>query len=255
MPDTGTLTDINDIGRPPRPKKAQKPSYLSHDLQDELIKAYEAQPYDCHLTSYLLSILPWDEVQRVTQAYYVTGTPKPWANSTIFWQIDHKSRIHGAKVMDYDPTTGKRIKEPYPRIQWMHKVQGMEGYNLHQCLYGLHLIPERPRATIAIVESEKTAIIMAAKVPEMVWMATGGKQNLHSGLLAPLMGRGILLFPDKGEYPLWDEKAAEMRTHGHTIGTSDMLEGTDLPKGYDLADFGRTGRTGQPYGTAARGPK
>lgn len=43
--------------------------------------------------------------------------------------------------MLYNPTTGKRIKEPYNHVTWVHSVLHKEDYNLKQCFFGEHLLP------------------------------------------------------------------------------------------------------------------
>ena len=63
----------------------------------------------------------------------------------IFYQIDTQSRIRTGKVMKYDPETGQLPQE----------------WTLTQCLFGEHLLPLFPEKPVALVESEKTAIICA----------------------------------------------------------------------------------------------
>lgn len=237
LPNDGTLTDHDSLSRTFKPSKPIRPSYHSHELQDRIITEYENQTNDCNLTQFLLTVFSLDEVQRVTQSYYLTGTNRPWQNSTVFWQIDERERIHGAKIMLYSPSNGKRVKEPYSHINWLHNVMKLPDYNLNQCLFGLHLTMERPKDTIGIVESEKTTIMMSALVPELIWMATGSKNNLKPEMMAPLKGRDVVLFPDKGEYQLWSEKAGELKKEGHRIAVGDMLEGTEYGRGFDLADY------------------
>lgn len=237
LPNDGTLTDHDSLVRPNYQFKSVKPSFHSWDLQDEIIHAYDSQPYDCNLTTFLLKWFPFEDVQRVTQEYYLTGTNSYWDNSTIFWQIDEKERIHAAKIMLYDPNTGKRVKEPYPHINWLHNSLNLNEYNLSQCLFGLHLTNERPGATIGIVESEKTAMMMSFLAPEMLWMATGSKQNLKKELMKPIKGREVILFPDKGEYSIWVEKTKQLEKDGHRIAVSNLVEKMKGNKGTDLADL------------------
>jgi hypothetical protein len=49
----------------------------------------------------------------------------------------------------------------------------------------LHLINESTKNKIAIVESEKTALIMSLFLPDYIWMATGSKSNLKKEMLLP----------------------------------------------------------------------
>ena len=66
--------------------------------------------------------------------------------------------------MQYNPTTGKRIKHQSGAIDWVYnklKKSGMlpENFNLQQCFFGEHLLTLYPDKTVAIVESEKSALI------------------------------------------------------------------------------------------------
>ena len=90
---------------------------------------------------------------------------------------------------------------------------------------------------IAITESEKTAIIMSLFIPDYIWLATGGKGNLKFGGLQPNKKRKIILFPDKSEYKDWLVKASELNANGFKVSVSDILENTEYPKGFDLADL------------------
>jgi hypothetical protein len=104
-------------------------------------------------------------------------------------------------------------------------------------LFGLHRINEDYQKTIGIVESEKTAIILSIFIPEYIWIATGSKQNLKFDLFKPLKKRKIVLFPDKGEYLYWNNKAAELNAIGFRIGVSEYLEKQcNFEAGTDLAD-------------------
>jgi hypothetical protein len=100
-----------------------------------------------------------DEVFIATQNYFITGTNICWFYSTVFWQIDDKEQIHAGKIMQYR-FTGKRVKEPTIMLTGCKAFKEPE-FNLSQCLFGLHRITEDYQKTIAIVESEKTAIVMS----------------------------------------------------------------------------------------------
>lgn len=73
---------------------------------------------------------------------YKVGTSKHWDGATVFWQMDYPNRVCTGKIMLYNPTTGKRIKEPYNHVTWVHSVLHKGGYNLKQCFFGEHLLPK-----------------------------------------------------------------------------------------------------------------
>ena len=139
--------------------------------------------------------------------------------------------------MLYDENRGKRIKKPYNHINWLHKAVKEPNFNLSQCLFGLHLINGDYQKNIAIVESEKTAIIMSIFLPDFIWLATGSKSNFKFELLKPLKKRNCIAFPDKGEYSNWSNKAKELKSKGFKIEVSNILEQTSFKNGFDLADY------------------
>ena len=59
-----------------------------------------------------------------------------------------------------------------------------ESWQLTQCLFGEHLLPQHPDKPIALVESEKTAIICSGLMPQYLWLATGGKSQLSQEKLS-----------------------------------------------------------------------
>ena len=68
---------------------------------------------------------------------------------------------------------------------------------------GEHLLTIYPTATVAIVESEKSAIIASFIMPELIWLATGGIQSLTIEKCRVLRGRNVILYPDLGAYDKW----------------------------------------------------
>tara|TARA_B110000027_G_C16110465_1_gene297479 strand:- start:1523 stop:2620 length:1098 start_codon:yes stop_codon:yes gene_type:complete len=233
---TDNVSIINEAKTIKQPEPIT-PSYHSSLLQDKIIKEYNSQKYDDNLTTFLLNNFTVDEVQTATQDYYLTGTNYYWNNATIFWQINERVQIRGAKIMLYNKHTGKRKKEPYNHINWLHNAIKEPDFNLNQCLFGLHLINTDYQKEIAIVESEKTAIIMSIFLPQFIWIATGSKSNFKIELLQPLKKRKCIAFPDKGEFENWNSKATEINKQGFKIAVSDLLEKTSYKNGFDLADY------------------
>ena len=110
---------------------------------------------------------------------------------------------------------------------------------LTQCLFGEHLLPQHSDKTVALVESEKTAIICSAMMPQYLWLATGGKSGLTSERLSSLKGRKILVFPDIDAFKDWQQK---IFTFPHLdIRISRLLEDNATPADraahIDLADW------------------
>lgn len=93
----------------------------------------------------------------------------------------------------------------------VHKLMNL-GDNLPpQCLFGEHLLPDYPDMTVAIVESEKTAMIASGVFGDCITLACGGCGNLTATMCEPLRGRDVVLFPDNGKFNEWREKGKQMR--------------------------------------------
>jgi len=225
--------DLVNVSTHKEPPPEVVPSFHSMELLDQMY----CDPKIDNFTEFLKTKFSKDEIFKATQNYFITGTNQFWNNSTAFWQIDDKDKIHACKIMQYDRHTGKRIKKPYNHINWLHKAIKEPDFNLCQCLFGLHRINEDLQKTIAIVEAEKTAIILSIFIPDYIWIATGSKQNLKFDLLKPIKKRNIILFPDKGEYFNWFNKATELNGFGFKIAVSELIEQTEFENGFDLADY------------------
>ena len=208
----------------------REPSY--HD--PELL---EAEPITCNLTRFLYSKFPKEEVDRVKEIYRIRGTNTPWIDSTCYYQIDLQGRIIGGKILHYG-TDGKRTKDPYPRISWMHKVLNLDSFNLSQCLFGLHLVERFPEKEIRLLESEKACLVMALAEPKYNWLAVGALSGLKAQLLEVVKGRRITAYPDKGTaYTKWVAMGEQLNKQGYNIEVSPILESTDLPDGSGLDDL------------------
>lgn len=169
---------------------------------------------------------------------YIIGTSKLWNGATVFWQIDNEQKVRHGKIMLYDADTGKRAKDANGKayINSVRSTLKLKDFNLNQCLFGLHLINETETRTVAIVEGEKTAVIMSLFKPEYVWLATGSKQGFKYEMLKPLKGFKVIAFPDKSEYSDWQDRAMELKDFGFDISVCKYLEDTDYAQGADLAD-------------------
>lgn len=185
---------------------------------------------------FLLKYFEAKQVGKVLEVYHI-GTSKHWEGANIFWQIDNKNKVRTGKIMLYNESSGKRIKEPYNHVNWAHSVLKLKGFSLKQCLFGLHRINIELSKPIAIVESEKTAIIMSIEAPDFLWLATGSKANLKEELLKPLRNRKIILHPDYGEFEDWQKVAIQLKAKGYKIAISKLLEQMELKLGFDLADY------------------
>lgn len=213
-----------------------KPEPSFHNL--ELVEIGYLSERQNNFIQFLKSKFTEVEVKKAISKYMIS-TSKHWNGATIFWQIDQFERVHHGKIMLFNPETGKRVKDANGKgyINSVRSVLKLKEFNLNQCLFGLHLIKEMKNKTIAIVEAEKTAVLMSIFKPEYIWLSTGSKSGLKFEYLKPIKDYKIVVFPDKSEYNDWNAKAKELNGFGFKIIVNDYLE---LQKNYedgtDLAD-------------------
>jgi hypothetical protein len=122
----------------------------------------------------------------------------------------------------------------------VHSVLKLPEFELQQCLFGEHLLRAEPQKPVAIVESEKTAIISSVYLPDFIWLAVGSLNNLTAERCKQLAGRKVILYPDLKALDKWKAKAAELSKITKFV-VSDLLERkateADKQKGFDLADY------------------
>lgn len=249
-------TRISSKGNDPQQQQVVKPPERSlkpidtipfKPFRDSLTKYVEN-----HFVSYLQSLFGAGISDELIKRFYI-GTSNNWRGATVFWQIDVNGRIRSGKIMLYDSATGKRVKEVRPdgskqsKITWAHSVLQKQGaiqaFNLRQCLFGEHQLAAQPRTKpIAIVESEKTAIIATAYLPDFVWLACGSSTNLTADKCRVLTGRKVVLFPDLNCFERWRDKARHLQAQlDCSIAVSDLLEKkaseVERAQGFDLADY------------------
>lgn len=188
---------------------------------------------------FLVSVFGDSKTKQIIKEYPF-GTSKYKQSATVFWQIDQAGKIRAGKVMLYNKLTGKRIKNiDYP-INWVQHLTKIENYEMEQCFFGEHLLTTKK--PVAIVESEKTAIIASVYFPKYTWLAVGGLNNLSANRCKVLKGRTVLLYPDLKAYHEWEEKAHKIaQTIDVKFEISDFLERhaseEERKNGLDLADF------------------
>jgi ribosomal protein L21E len=225
-PNGNSIINYNYVAPPP-----VKPTYIDREILQKTLTKYEINP----LITYLYSHYDGDEV-NVTIDKYQVGTSKMNNGATIFWQMDNTGNIRTGKIMAYDITTGKRIKDKnIIAISWVHYKLKKPKESIRQCLFGLHLLNDNIKQ-VAIVESEKTAIIMSIESPNYTWMSTGTISGFKYEYLAPLKGTAIIAFPDKGGYAQWQKTAEKLNEKGFEIEVSQLLENKKYLKGWDLVD-------------------
>ena len=173
------------------------------------------------------------------------------SGGVIFWQIDTLEQTCDGKIMYYRPDC-HRDHQRHPqwvsnllKRQFLGRFPEMAPWmpETHHCLFGTHLLSLADGAddadvlntnltnntNLAVVEAEKTAVIMSAHYPQYLWLAAGGLTELTAQKLFPLRRHHIVLFPDtdpdQTAYTRWYTIAQEARRlYGLDIRVSALLE-------------------------------
>lgn len=219
---TGMLIDTNqcEFGT----VQEIKPDYIPFD---DFYQEYKGNLF-AFLSNYC-------DAEELFNRYHVASRSDNWV---LFWYVDFHGNIRSGKYMKY---TGDGKRDRSADTSWVHKSRDAKGdkypdFVFSQCFFGEHLLALDVRKPIAIVESEKTALIASIFIEKYIWVACGSKNGLSRSKCEVLANRSVTLFPDLGAYPEWSEKAKE-----YNFNISDHIEkiATDeqRSKGCDLADF------------------
>ena len=208
---------LNYTPPPPRPTPPPLPDLA---IPKSWVKRTMEIGGDQTLFIYWLRHLPWDDEQLArldtTLWQYCVGGWKD--GRVVFWMIDHTCVPRAAKLMKYMPD-GHRDKTAHPG--WIYNQDGCrqkldpDAHTILKPLFGSHLLTRYPQAVVNIVESEKTAVIMAnyyGNYDRQIWLACGGLQHLRLDAMQPLIdqGRTVWLWPDKDGRDKWQEVADKL---------------------------------------------
>ena len=208
-------------------------SFINYEDLESTLDSYSENKF----IQYLLNNFHDDQVKEAIEKYFIGTLNRPWNGSTVFWQIDIKGRVRGGKIMSYDSGTGRRVKEPYSHLNWYHSVAKSKypDFNILQCLFGEHLLNDQSKP-VAIVESEKTAVICSINFPGHIWLATGGISNLKERNCKNLDGRQVILYPDSDAVEDWSAKLRGISSLNNAT-VSKVFQDLDIDDGMDLADL------------------
>ena len=255
------MTDFNYTPPPPRPKPEPLPilelpkHIMAGTLTEESLK-------DDNLVTYLRTAIKWDTVQRkrVDEMIGLYNVGHGRNGHTIFWQLDEKGRLRTGKMMKYyppgHPKFGHRDKESTWNFDWIHSTLSRHWDEENHVMiseppypyphlydpskqeaqitfFGLHLLDKWKRngigQDVCIVESEKTALILAIAYgnhAKQLWIACGGLEMLTRERLKPLIdqGRRIILYPDRDGIEKWRIKAEQLHYDRLTIDTTPVTK-------------------------------
>ena len=217
--------------------KEQPPSFIDRSIMEQTLSHYAINP----LYTFLARCMGKEETDRLCSLYRI-GTSRKWGGAAIFWQVDYNGRVRTGKIMLYDATTGKRVKHPHSHVCWVHTEMRLKDYHLFQCFFGEHLLPLYPDRKVFVVESEKTAVIASHFMPDVLWVATGGKNGrFNERAVIALAGRDVVLMPDLGATQEWQARLPMLDKVCRSVSVNDILETIateeQRSQGLDIADF------------------
>ena len=252
---TSIITDWKRKKFVPKPIQQTKPIYIPTDLFKASLSDYDNNDF----AQYLNRLLGTEKAKELIERFYI-GTSKYWNGpTTVFWLIDIKKQIAGGQIVLFDKNgnTYKETKKNGTKKRfnsWVHSAikntykkdnkplpEWLKNYIANSpkfpCLFGLPQLDKEPLTKpVAIVEAAKTAIIATAYLPQYIWLAVGSLSYLNKNRLKDLKGRNITLFPDKGGFERWNNKAKELSDLAN-FTVSDLLERKEAEQGSDLADY------------------
>jgi hypothetical protein len=214
---------------------ATKPDYIAPEHLKPTLANYDRNAF----VQFLFDLFPdcSDEIHAVLKTYFI-GT---YQDYTCFPSIDRLNRVCRAKLIRFNPATGRRLKGEFDVSSLVRKLKLKTDFQYKQIFFGEHLLSKFPNKPIAIVEAEKTAIIASLCFPEFVWLGSNSKTWLKPERIKRLGNRQIILYPDADGFNLWQGIASEARAQGLEVKVSSLIENfaTDEQKRnqYDLADF------------------
>lgn len=254
----------------PRPiAPAPVPDYLTF----EMVNASEVHATETNLFAYMAREFGKMSAHFIFGVYHIGAskhTDPHGYHANSFPYIDAAQRIVDCKLFHINPTTGSR-KTAAPLQSWSDKDgkpqelrsswalaeinrdrrrKGLPQLNRASwCNFGDHLLQERPTAEVALVESEKTALIAALTYPDKIWIAVGSKNNLTLERSRPYIGRTITIFPDRDGYndkpradghgidKGWRTIARELAAAGLTVRIDTTTERHEGGEKDDIADL------------------
>jgi hypothetical protein len=134
------------------------------------------------------------EITRRIISHFKVGTAR--SGGTVFWYFDKEGYCRMPKVVFY-AADGHRIKDDPDRKPHCAGYTNAKGYSLP--LFGEQQLNERlysNHTPVVLVESEKTACVGYAFLPQYVWLASGGARSINKTRAAALNGRQVLILPD-----------------------------------------------------------
>lgn len=200
----------------------QRPQLAPVSISPRMLHTYAQRWRDSALAQWLLRYFSPIDVETVMRRYLI-GASNHYPGAVVLPYVGADGICIDAKIMAYDPMTGRR-KTAAPLYvrqdgtpahqtfalavmlsQWIKQGKYPAGTDTSDIrrpwrAFGSHLLALYPDAPVAVVESEKSALICSMAWPDYVWLAVGGKSYLTAERLSDCRGRKIVLYPDRYSY-------------------------------------------------------
>lgn len=213
------------IAPEPQPYTPPTPDFIPQEVVQASFGKWETNVF----FMWLIKMFGEEKAVELQKKYNI-GTAK--RGGTIFWQKDSEGKFRTGKVMYYN-RDGRRNKN---RNSWYVHRAVKENFELVQVFFGEHLIKEKPDKPVALVESEKTAILMSVFEPEYTWLASGGANMLNSYRLLRLP-RLDLVSPDEGEFEKWRQATNIFNNREMDTRVEHAVRDGIIEKGADILDL------------------
>ena len=182
----------------------------------------------------------WLTAEQMARAAARYRLGKSRSGKCIFWMIDRQGIVRDGHIGNSWASEMLKNREPELLKDW----------HTSHCLFGQNLLMEDGRSkmedvkrtsairlqtsNIALVERERSAVILSELFPEQLWLASCYLLNLTVENLEPLQGHHVTLFPPTDPtmttYVTWLEVADQAhRQLGLDISVSSILEDHATP--------------------------
>lgn len=187
-----------------RPAIVYTPTY--NFIEPTIIKRLQGQRNT--FIDFLLTLFDKPKVAAAVERYFIGGDSH---GRTIFPNLDQEGRCVGGAVIPYlvngHRDKGKGISNLHSELKRKDKTLPTQG---DQVLFGSHLLRLYPSASVGIVESQKSAVILSIIYPDVVWLATAGMTNFNERLLSSIYDRNVIAYPDFNGVQEWTRRAKEL---------------------------------------------
>lgn len=187
-----------------RPTAVYEPTY--NYISPDIVKRLQGNRNT--FVDFLHTLFDSPKVAAAVERYCIGGDSQC---RTIFPNLDQEGRCVGGAVIPYlanghrDKSKGaSNIHSELKRKDKTHPTQG------DQVLFGSHLLRLYPSASVGVVESQKSAVILSIIHPQIVWVATAGMTNFNERLLAPIYDRNVVCYPDVNGVQEWTQRAKDL---------------------------------------------